>query len=165
MLYLMTSPHAYNTLVTEIFTAIRSSRISSPITDAEGRSLPYLQAVIKEGLRIYPPVTGLMLKEVPKGGDTLNGVFVPAGAEIGYCAWGLYRSKKIFGEDAEMFRPERWLEAEGEKLRTMNSTVELVFNYGKWQCPGKSIAAIELNKVFVEVGEMSPLLLIWRVAV
>jgi cytochrome P450 len=151
MLYLMTSPQAYSTLQSEIDTAITQNTISSPITDIEGRKLPYLQAVIKEGLRIYPPVTGLMLKEVPKGGDTLNGVFIPAGAEIGYCAWGVHRSKEIFGKDADMFRPERWLEAEGEKLRVMNSTAELVFNYGKWQCPGKSVAAIELNKVFVEV--------------
>ena len=82
----------------------------------------------------------------------VNGVFVPGGAEIGYCAWGVHHSKEIFGEDADMFRPERWLEAEGEGLKVMNSTVELVFNYGKWQCPGKSVAAIELNKVFVEVS-------------
>lgn len=148
----MTSPHAYSTLQREIDTAITKKAISSPISDTEGRKLPYLQAVIKEGLRIYPPVTGLMLKEVPKGGDTLNGVFVPEGAEIGYCAWGLHHSKEIFGEDADMFRPERWLEVEGEKLKVMNSTVELVFNYGKWQCPGKSVAVIELNKVFVEVS-------------
>jgi cytochrome P450 len=154
MLYLMTSHHAYSALQHEIDTAITKNTISSPITDTEGRKLPYLQAVIKEGLRIYPPVTGLMLKEVPKGGDVLNGVFIPGGAEIGYCAWGVHRSKDVFGEDADMFRPERWLEAEGEKLRVMNSTVELVFNYGKWQCPGKSVAAIELNKVFVEVSTL-----------
>jgi cytochrome P450 len=85
MLYLMTSPHVYSTLEREIDTAIKQNTISSPITNAEGQKLPYLQAVIKEGLRIYPPVTGLMLKEVPKGGDILNGIFVPGGAEIGYC--------------------------------------------------------------------------------
>jgi cytochrome P450 len=92
-----------------------------------------------------------MLKTVPKGGDTLNGIFVPGGTEIGYCAWGVQRNKEIFGRDAELFRPERWLEAGEENLRVMNATVELVFNYGKWQCPGKSVAVIELNKIFVEV--------------
>jgi cytochrome P450 len=151
MLYLMTSPSAYQKLQAEIDNAISSNQISSPITDAESKKLPYLQAVIKEGLRIYPPVTGLMFKTVPKGGDTFNGVHIPEGTDIGYCAWGVHHSKETFGEDADMFRPERWLEAEGEKLRVMNTTVELVFNYGKWQCPGKSVAAIELNKIFVEV--------------
>lgn len=155
MLHLMASPTAYSRLQSEIDAGITTSTISSPITDAEGRSLPYLQAVIKEGLRIFPPVVGLMLKTVPAGGDTLNGVFVPGGTEIGYCGWGVHHSKEIFGEDADMFRPERWLEAEGERLRVMNSTAELVFNYGKWQCPGKSVAAIELNKVFVEVRTWS----------
>lgn len=128
MLHLMTSPLAYLTLQSEIDTAIRQNSISSPIADAEARRLPYLQAVIKEGLRIYPPVSGLMLKTVPKGGDTLNGMFVPGGTEIGYCAWGVHHSKEIFGEDADMFRPERWLEASEEKLKVMNQTAELVFN-------------------------------------
>jgi cytochrome P450 len=158
MLYLMTSHLAYRKLQEEIDRFIADGQISSPISDAEGRKLPYLQAVIKEGLRIYPPVTGLMFKTVPKGGDNFGGVFVPGGTDIGYCAWGVHHSKAIFGEDADMFRPERWLEADGEKLRIMQSTVDLVFNYGKWQCPGKSIALIELNKIFVEVCLTHPML-------
>ena len=147
----MTTPSAYAALQKEIDESIEKGIVSSPITDAEAKELPYLQAVIKEGLRIFPPVTGLLTKTVPKGGDVLNGVFVPGGTGIGYSAWGVHHSKQIFGEDANHFRPERWFEAEEEKLKIMNSTVELVFNYGKWQCPGKSVAAIELNKVFVEV--------------
>jgi cytochrome P450 len=103
----MSSPLAYKSLQTEIDQSIAKSLISSPITDTEARRLPYLQAVIKEGLRIYPPVTGLMLKTVPKGGDTLNGIFVPGGTEIGYCALGVQRNKEIFGKDTELFRPER----------------------------------------------------------
>jgi cytochrome P450 len=152
MLHLICNPLAYAALQFEIDEAILQGKISSPISDAQGRNLPYLQAVIKEGLRIFPPVTGLMLKEVPKGGDALNGFFVPGGSEIGYCALGLQRSKQTYGDDADLFRPERWLEAEPEKLKEMNATVNLVFVYGKWECPGKSVAAIELNKIFVEAS-------------
>jgi hypothetical protein len=66
LLYIITNSHVQSTLLEEI----RNTSISTPITDAEARKLPYVQAVIKEGLRIYPPATGLMLKEVPAGGDT-----------------------------------------------------------------------------------------------
>lgn len=152
LLHLIGNPTAYKSLQREIDQGIAAGSISSPIKDSEARKLPYLQAVIKEGLRIWPPVTGLMSKTVPPGGDILNGVFVPGGTEVGYCAWGLQRIKSIYGEDADMFRPERWLECDADKLKEMNRNVELVFVYGKWQCPGKDVAAIELNKVFVEVS-------------
>lgn len=147
ILYITTNPRVYAKLLAEI----SSAAPSSPIQDAEARKLPYLQAVIKEGLRIFPPVTGLMTKDVPKGGDTINSLFIPEGTKIGYCAWGLFRDKKIWGEDSHVFRPERWLEGPREKIQLQESTLELVFGYGRWQCLGKSVALIELNKIFVEV--------------
>lgn len=152
LLHIISSPKAHRALQAEIDAGIASGAISSPIKDSEARKLPYLQACIKEGLRIWPPVTGVMTKTVPEGGDTLDGYFVPGGTEVGYNAWGLQRIKSIYGDDVSMFRPERWLEAGPDQLKEMTRTVELVFVYGKWQCPGKDVAAIELNKVFVEVS-------------
>lgn len=125
--------------------------ISNPITDAEARELPYLQAIIKEGLRIWPPVVGLMSKEVPAGGDEINGLFIPGGTQIGYCAFGIFRDRKIWGEDADSFRPERFLDGSPEKIKYLEQTLQLVFASGKWQCLGQNVALIELNKVFVEV--------------
>lgn len=40
---------------------VADASISKPITDAEARKIPYLQAIIKEGLRLNPPVVGLMV--------------------------------------------------------------------------------------------------------
>lgn len=151
LLSLLTSPPAYKTLQNEIDTAVDAGHISAPITDAEGRQLPYLQAVIREALRIKPPATGYMFKLVPAGGDTIHGKFVPAGTQITSSPFGLHHSKKIFGPDAEMFRPERWLETDTERLSEMTSTNDLIFHYGKFQCPGKSVAMMEFNKIFVEV--------------
>ena len=132
---------------------INEHRPSQPIiTDAEARAMPYLQAVIKEGLRIHPPVVGLMSKEVPAGGDTFKGQYLPGGTKIGYCAWGIFRRTDVWGEDANEFRPERWLDSSKDQLRLMEGTLELVFGYGRWQCLGKNIALMELNKVFVEVS-------------
>ncbi|TVY82905.1 Pisatin demethylase [Lachnellula suecica] len=157
-LHILTSPLTYTTLLSEILTGIKTGTISFPVTDAEARKLPYLQAVIREGLRIWPPVTGLFLKTVPKGGETINGVFVPEGTDIGHCTSGSMYSKAVFGEDAEVFRPERWFEfgeseAEAEREKRMRSTVDEVFHTGKWMCAGKNVAVMELNKVFVEVGD------------
>jgi cytochrome P450 len=129
-----------------------SAPISSPIQDSEARKLPYLQAVIKEGLRIFPPVVGLLSKEVPPGGDVINNKFVPGGTKIGFGAYGIFRDKDRWGPDADQFRPERWLEASPEKLRDMEGVLELIFGYGRYQCLGKNLAMMELNKIFVEVG-------------
>ena len=93
-----------------------------------------------------------MAKEVPPSGDIVNGLFVPGGTSIGYCAFGIFRDKKIWGEDADVFRPERWLDCGAEKLREREQTLELIFAFGKYQCLGRNVALMELNKVFVEVS-------------
>lgn len=152
MLYIITTSRVYTTLQREIDTASQQNRLSSPIVqDSEARLLPYLQAVIKEGMRIHPPATGLVAKRVPLEGDEIDGVKLPPGTKIGVNMWALLRDAKVFGNDAENFRPERWLEATGEKLKEMERQQELVWGYGKYVCIGRSVALIELNKIFVEV--------------
>ncbi|KAI3545263.1 cytochrome P450 [Colletotrichum abscissum] len=150
-LHLITSPRAYHTLKTEISTAITQGRISSPITYEEGKTLPYLQAIIYEGLRMCAPFTGLCAKEVPAGGDTIDGHFVPGGTRIAQNVWGTLRRADVFGKDADLFRPERWIEADAATKDKMQKTTELAFGYGRWGCAGKNVAFLELNKVFVEL--------------
>lgn len=152
VLFVCTNPRIYTKLQAELDNAESEHRLTHPITtDAEAKTLPYLQACIKEGLRMWPPVLGLMQKTVPPAGDHLHDQFVPGGTNIGYCAWGLHRNADIFGEDATIFRPERWLEAEGEVLAEMNRTLDLVFGAGRYACLGKPIALIELGKTLAEV--------------
>ena len=157
MLALISNPVAYSSLRKEIDEAVDAGRISRAgvITDAEAQSMPYLQAVIKEGLRMWPPTTGLGSKQVPKGGDVVCGYFVPEGTQIAHNFSGIMVLKSIWGEDARVFRPQRWIEAEaedgGERIKQMNSTVDQAFGGGKYLCLGKRIAMLELNKIFVEV--------------
>ncbi|EFQ32837.1 cytochrome P450 [Colletotrichum graminicola M1.001] len=150
-LYTMTSPRTYNTLKQEIATAIAEGRISSPITYEEGKKLPYLQAVIYEGLRMNAPFTGLCAKEVPPEGDTIDGKFIPGGTRIAQNFWGTLRRFDVFGKDADLFRPERWIEADEAARDKMQKTTELAFGYGRWGCAGKSVAFMELNKIYVEL--------------
>lgn len=151
MLNVLTNPSVYKRLQDEIDTSVRAGNVSSPITDAEARSMPYLQAVIKEGLRIMPPASGVMFKQVLPGGDLIDGKYLPGGTQIGDSPLGIQRLKSIYGPDADLFRPERWIEASVEKAAEMTSTVDLCFHYGKYQCLGKSVALMEFNKLFVEV--------------
>ncbi|KAK2054176.1 cytochrome P450 [Colletotrichum caudatum] len=147
-LYIITNPRISNTLQAEI----ESAKPSWPvITEAEARGMPYLQAAIKEGLRIFPPVVGQMSKEVPKCGDTFKGVHLPEGTRVGYNAWGIFHRTDFWGPDSHEFRPQRWLEAEEGNLKLMEGTLELISGYGKWKCLGRNIAMLELQKVFVEL--------------
>ncbi|KAF1934828.1 cytochrome P450 [Clathrospora elynae] len=151
MLYLIKNPSMYSKIQAEIDQGILTGAISSPIKDSEARNMPYLQAAIKEGLRILPPAPNGMFKQVPPQGDVISGTFIPGGTQIGSCALGIHHSKKIFGPDADSFRPERWLEADAARVAEMTNTVDLVFHYGKYQCLGKNVAWMEFNKVFVEL--------------
>ena len=151
MLHIITNSRVLRKLREEIDAAAREGRISQPISTAEAQQLPYVQAVIREGLRIYPPVSSMFMKRVPDGGEVIDGKFVPEGTGIGHNTWPLQRDTLVFGADSEMFRPERWIEAGSEKRQDMKRVVELVFGYGRWVCMGKIVALLELEKFAVEV--------------
>ncbi|KAI4913672.1 hypothetical protein J4E90_005392 [Alternaria incomplexa] len=164
MLYLMTSHRAYKKLQAEIDDAVTSGHAATSsgiVSDETMKTLPYLQAVMREGLRIHPPVTDIAPKKVPVEGDnvTINGkaYFLPGGTNIGYNVMGLNRNKEIFGEDVDCFRPERWLldehhDIQLERLNAMRRTTDMIFGYGKYQCLGKPIAWLEMRKVIFEAG-------------
>lgn len=72
-------PHALARLRTELEQEFGNIDMTDPITFKQARKLPYLQAVIKEALRIHP-ATGLILgRVVPEGGATIAGRFFPEG--------------------------------------------------------------------------------------
>ncbi|KAM7182700.1 Cytochrome P450 [Rhypophila sp. PSN 637] len=156
MLYLFSHPRVYAKLQAEIHATAQERKYEGVIPDSEVRKLPYLQAVIKEGMRMHPPITDSVPKRVPDGGDTVvvdgKSVFLPGGALVSYAAWPLHHSKVIFGDDAGVFRPERWLsEKDEKKMLEMNRTHDLIFGYGKYQCLGKPIALMEIGKVVFEL--------------
>lgn len=95
--------------------------------------LPYLQAVIKEGRRMShaaaaatePPHVSL---KSPKTGDVILGFKIPGGTEVGPDVSGIMRATKYWGNDAEVFRPERWLEArDRESYPTMESALDIMW--------------------------------------
>jgi cytochrome P450 len=160
MLYVITHPRVYFRLQAEVDKVVASGVAPEIVSDSCLRNMPYLQAVVREALRIHPPITDVVPKKVPKGGDivTVGGkqYFLPGGTNVSYSAWGVHHDKAMFGEDADVFRPERWLlEEKNEhsimKLAAMRRTTEMIFGYGKYQCLGKPIAWLEITKVLFEV--------------
>ncbi|KIW93615.1 uncharacterized protein Z519_06220 [Cladophialophora bantiana CBS 173.52] len=59
--------------------------------------------------------------------------------------------QRYYGADAEIFRPERWLEASPERLAVMEEAHHLVFGNGRFRCMGENIARLELNKIFERI--------------
>ncbi|KAF4345524.1 cytochrome P450 monooxygenase [Fusarium beomiforme] len=151
LFYLMSCPRVYRKLKDEIRDAIRDGKVSSPITLAQARELPYLQAVIYEGLRMRPVSTGQQAKEIPAGGDTINGSFIPGGTSIAINFSAILGSKALFGPDADVFRPERFLGLSSPELAEMRRNVEMTFGHGRWMCAGKPLAFMELQKVYFEL--------------
>ena len=151
LLAITSNPRVYARLVREIDDAIAGNTISSPIKDEEARRLPYLQACIAEGLRRFPPITQLRERMAPPEGDVHKGQRIPGGTFIGLNAWGL-QLNPIFGPDADVFRPERWLVDDLNLVKEMARVQELIFGYGTTRCLGIPIATMNLNKIFVEVS-------------
>ena len=108
-------------------------------------SLPYIAAVFNESLRMYPPVP-VELKESTAESTFPDGTWLPKGSVVLWVTWAMGRSKNIWGDDADEFRPERWLIAEDEgkalSLKTMSAFAFPVFNGGPRACLGKRMAEL-----------------------
>jgi fatty acid omega-hydroxylase len=102
--------------------------------------LTYLQAVISEVLRLYPSIP-IDIKTAVSDDTWPDGTFIPAGSTVAYDIYSMGRDEAIWGENAEVFRPERWLEM---KRIPGNSTYP-VFNAGPRECPGRRMAEIEMK--------------------
>jgi cytochrome P450 len=148
--FVSTSPTAYKKLQEEIDGA--ASADEPVITDRRAKTLPYLQAVIREGLRMWPPISGLMPRMSDQD-EVVCGVRIPARTNVAWAVSGIMRDKASFGPDANSFDPDRWINAEPERLKVMEAAQGLVFMSGsRWECLGKRLAYIELGKIIFEVS-------------
>jgi cytochrome P450 len=82
--------------------------------------MPYFQACVREALRMHPAVGQLLERVVPPEGATISGVFLPAGTIVGMNPWVASRDKAVYGTDADVFRPERWIDADDQTMKLMD---------------------------------------------
>ena len=74
--------------------------------------LPYLDAVIKEGLRCFPPIPMSQPRYVPSRGRTVDGYFIPGGTIVSCQAYTVHRLNEGIYVNGDKFLPERWLNPE-----------------------------------------------------
>merc|ERR1719356_1976356 len=108
--------------------------------------LDYLEAVIREGLRLHPSVP-LDFKQVLADDTLPNGTWVSRGSSVAYSTYSMGRSKRIWGEDADEFRPERWLTMDV----VPDSYANPVFHAGPRECLGKRLAMVEMKALLLLV--------------
>ncbi|TFB01918.1 Cytochrome P450 52A12 [Trichoderma ghanense] len=126
---------------------------SSPkeITFEKMKGCQYLQWCLNECLRLYPAVpmnvrTAQVDTTLPTGGglDGQSPIFVPKGQDVGYSVHLMHRRKDIWGPDAEIFKPERW-------LTRRPGWDYLPFNGGPRICIGQQFALTEVGYVVIRL--------------
>ncbi|KAF3035372.1 hypothetical protein E8E11_000469 [Didymella keratinophila] len=149
--HLLKHPRAMARLIAEVDHAFESGTLTHPVQHAQVITLPYLMAVCKEAARIWPSFQVTMPRYAPAQGLQLpNGFFVPEGYRVGMSPFVVQRDTELFGEDTEIFRPERWPEADKQRLRQMNTSM-LSFGAGTRTCTGQHLAMAEIYKIVPEI--------------
>lgn len=145
--FMLTNPETYQKVVSEVRTRYKSE---DNITLASLNDLVYLDAVMTEVLRLYPPVSGTLPRVVPFNGETIDGRFVPAGTTVGVNHYSTSRHPGNFTR-ADEFLPQRWLPyAEPEFLNDKKACAQ-PFSHGPRNCLGKNLAKAEMRLILAKL--------------
>jgi cytochrome P450 len=119
-------------------------------------SCRYLRACINEALRMSPPITGTLWRELADEADdepwVIDGHIIPPGTQVGVNTYAIHHDERYFPEPY-VFRPERWLEsstlsAEDGSQSSVHIHREFVpFSIGPRSCIGKAMAYLECSLV------------------
>jgi cytochrome P450 len=114
---------------------------ANPTLQQLEREMPYLEMVLDEVLRLYPPAwigPRRAIREYEFGGYT-----VPAGAYVNYCSWASHRLPEVF-PDPEAFIPERFAR---ERKAALPRGAYVPFGGGSRICIGKRFGQTEVKLV------------------
>nr|A8C7R4.1 RecName: Full=Inactive cytochrome P450 monooxygenase cloA; AltName: Full=Ergot alkaloid synthesis protein cloA; AltName: Full=Inactive clavine oxidase; Short=CLOA [Claviceps fusiformis]ABV57820.1 cytochrome P450 monooxygenase [Claviceps fusiformis] len=138
--YILSSPSVCRKLVKELDE--NASFIRNGLDYHKIQTLPYLNAVIKETLRISVPVPGCLPRVVPEGGITVGSFHLPAGTALSITQQAISLNQDIFPSPL-CFSPERWIGPAAAGLDKWN----VAFGRGSRQCIGTTLAYLELRCV------------------
>ncbi|KAF8931541.1 hypothetical protein BGZ58_007578 [Dissophora ornata] len=112
---LMSNPRILKNVMKELDIVLKGSGEYTYETILQG--LPYLKAVFYETLRLYPSVAR-NIKETVEDDVLPDGTAIYKGEKISFSTWCMGRNRSVWGEDAELVVPERWLADEDDVLST-----------------------------------------------
>ncbi|PSS15640.1 Cytochrome P450 93A3 like [Actinidia chinensis var. chinensis] len=122
----------------EIDTVVGSSRL---VQESDIQNLPYLQAIVKETLRLHP--TGPLIVRESTEDCTVMGYHVPAKTRLFVNVWAIGRDPNHWQDPLE-FRPERFVSEDGSGKNQLDVRGQhfhlLPFGSGRRGCPGTSLA-------------------------
>uniref|UniRef100_A0ACD5VW40 Uncharacterized protein n=1 Tax=Avena sativa TaxID=4498 RepID=A0ACD5VW40_AVESA len=141
---LVRNPRVQEKVQEELVRVVGRDRV---LLETDFPNLPYLNAVVKESLRLHPP-TPLMLPHKASAAVKIAGYDIPKGASVTVNVWALARDPKVWDSPLE-FRPERFLH-ENIDIKGCDYRV-LPFGAGRRVCPG---AQLGINLVASMVGHL-----------
>ncbi|CAG4937133.1 unnamed protein product [Colias eurytheme] len=103
--------------------------------------LEYLERVIYETLRLYPPAP-CIIRKTNKDVEFPDGITIPEDTAVLISIWGLHRNKKYWGSDADCFDPDRFLP---ERYTQVPPGCYIPFIAGPRNCPGYSYAMMSMK--------------------
>lgn len=143
--------NVHNQLIAEITAATAAGNLDYPVaTYKQIRDLQFFTACIQESARLFPSIPVILPRSVSKGGLALKGYFIPEGTAIGASAAVINRNPHIFGKDAAVFRPERWLDTP-DRVAPMYRLM-FTWGFGSRKCIGKNLALLETYKFCLQVS-------------
>ncbi|KAE8879827.1 hypothetical protein PF005_g8914 [Phytophthora fragariae] len=113
-------------------------------TQEQLRDLVYLEAVIKENMRLHPS-TAFIMREAMETTTLVDGTYVEKGQTLMISSYCNARNKRTWGEDALEFKPERMIDPETGKLRVLSPYVFSGFGSGQHVCIGQKFAMMEIK--------------------
>ncbi|CAB3260866.1 unnamed protein product, partial [Arctia plantaginis] len=116
--------------------------------------LKYLEGVLRESLRLYPPGP-LIVREINEDIKLPSGVTLKKGCGFFVNIWGTNRNPLYWGEDAELFRPERFLDG-----HSRHPAAFLSFSHGPRNCMGYQYAMTHVL-ILAEKEPSDPYLYSW----
>jgi cytochrome P450 len=144
------APACQKLLHAELDEARNNGKLNDAPSYDQTITLPYLQACLKESMRLTSVIGVSLPRIVPPSGAVIDNHAIPAGTVVGMNPWIIHRNKAIYGEDADNFRPERYLEA-SKSCRFEMDAHSLAFGGASRSCPGQHLAWIAMSKAIATI--------------